>query len=121
MEEITLSGMVVTVWETFGWFSVAWVVLFILGLLLLWRSLRKAHRKRLGAFGLFLRGILVMLLAAAIITPFVPMMTMAPFAALHSLIDILSAYAMALLPASLLGMLWVYFGSLRRPPRLERS
>lgn len=118
MEDITLMTMVITAWEMLGWLLVFAAVLGLIGLLLLWRGLKNARRKHLGAFRLLRNGILVMLMTAAIITPFVPMWTMAPFAGLHSIVDVFSAYMMALFPGSLLGVLWLYFGSLRQRPRM---
>lgn len=116
MEDISVSMIAVTLWETLGWLSVIAVAVGFWALFVLWRSLRRARRRRLGAMRLLLRGLVVMLIAAAIITPFVPLWTMAPFAGLYSVVDVLCAYAMSLAPAAVIGILWVYFGSLRKSP-----
>ena len=116
MEDISVSMIVVTLWETFGWLSVIAVAVGLWALVVLWRALRRASRRRLGAIRLLFRGVVVMLIVAALITPFVPLWTMAPFAGLYSVVDVLSAYGMALAPAAVIGVLWVYLGSLRKPP-----
>ncbi len=121
MEDISVSMIVVTLWETFGWFSVIALAIGLWALVVLWRSLGRARRRRLGATRLFFRGVVVMLIAAVIITPFVPLWTMAPFAGLYSLVDVMSAYGMALAPAAVIGVLWVYFGSLRKSPALATA
>lgn len=121
MEEFSVGMVVVTLWETFGWLSVAGAVIALLALIALWRSLRRASRRNLGAGRLFIRGIVVMLVVAAILTPFVPIWTMAPFGDLRGLVDYISAYGMALAPAAVVGVIWVYFGSLRTASRPARS
>lgn len=106
--------VVVTLWETFGWLSVAAAVIGLWALLILWRALRRASRRNLGALRLLGRGIVVMIVVAAVLTPFVPMWTLAPFADLNGLIDILTAFGMALVPAAVVAVIWIYFGSLRK-------
>lgn len=120
MDEISLEMLAVTLWETFGWGAVASVIVVALSLIVLWRSMRRARRRNLGAFKLFMRGLVVMLIVAVILTPFIPVWTLAPVGGLHGWIDYLSAFGMALAPAALVGIVWVYFGSLRTASRPAR-
>lgn len=121
MEEFSVGMVVVTLWETFGWLSVIGAVVGLFALLVLWRSLRRARRRNLGAWGLFRRGVIVMLVAALVLTPFVPVWTMAPVGDLRGLVDYVVAFSMALAPAALVGVLWVYLGSLRTASRPAKA
>lgn len=103
----------VTLWETFGWLSVIAAGVGVVLLLMLLASVVRARRHRLATGRLLLRGIVVMLVVAAILTPLVPVWTLAPVGDLRGAIDVLIAYGMALMPASIVGVLWVYFGSMR--------
>lgn len=115
MEEISVAMVVVTLWETFGWLTVFAAVVALIMLLLLIKALarRRASHQSMGK--VFWRGVVVMLIAAAIITPFVPLWTLAPVGDLRGLVDVVIAYGMALAPASVVGVLWVYFSSLAAP------
>jgi len=113
MDDISIAMIVVTLWETLGWLFVAATVIGLVLLVLLVIGLLRARSHGLSAFGLFLRGVAVMLIAAAIITPLVPVWTLAPVGNLRGMVDVVIAYSMALAPASILGVLWVYFGSMR--------
>lgn len=121
MESFSVGMVVVTLWETFRWVFVMGTIIGLIALVVLWRSLWRARRRNLGAWRLFLRGIVVMLIVAAILTPFVPIWTMAPAGDLFGLIDYISAYAMALAPAALVGILWVYLGSYRTASRPAKA
>ena len=114
MDDISVSMIAVTLWETFGWLSVIAAVVGVLLLIVLLASLARARRRRLPVGGLLLRGIVVMLVVAAILVPLVPLWTLAPVGDLRGAIDVLVAYGLALMPASVVGVLWVYVGSLRR-------
>ena len=107
--------IVVTLWETFGWLSVFGAAVALVMLFLLFKAFfrRRAARQPFGK--LFWRGVLVMRVAAVILTPFVPLWTLAPVGDLRGLIDYIIAYGMALAPASVIGVLWVYFGALATP------
>jgi len=113
MEDISVSMIVVTIWETFGWLSVIATAIGVLLLFMLVTAVWRARRRHLGAWRLLGRGILVTLIVAAILTPFVPVWTLAPAGDLHGLVDVVIAYSFALMPATIVGVVWVYFGSLR--------
>jgi len=115
MEEISLSMIVVTLWETFGWLSVIGTGVGVLLLIMLILALLRARSKGLRIGKMLWQGVLVMLVVAAILTPFVPVWTLAPVGDLHGLIDYVLAFAMALAPAAIFGVSWVYIGSLREP------
>jgi len=115
MDEISVAMIVVTLWETFGWLVVFAAVVGLVMLVLLFKAVvrRRAAHQAVGK--VVWRGVVVMLIAAAILTPFVPLWTLAPIGDLHGVVDVVMAYAMALAPASLIGVLWVYFSSLNTP------
>jgi sulfite exporter TauE/SafE len=113
VEDISVSMVVVTLWETFGWLSVIAAVIGVLLLIMLVTAIWRARTRHLGAWRLLLRGILVTLIVAAILTPFIPVWTLAPVGDLHGLVDVLIAYSFALMPAAIVGVIWVYFGSMR--------
>jgi len=115
MDEISVSMIVVTLWETFGWLFVFGVVLAVVMLAMLFTAVMRRRRAHQPVAGLFWRGVLVMLIAAAIMTPFVPLWTLAPVGDLRGLVDYVIAYGMALAPGAVVGVLWVYFGSMRAP------
>lgn len=115
MEEISVAMIVVTLWETFGWLAVFGAVI---GLVMLFMLVKAFFRRRAGQqpFGkLFWQGVIVMLVVAAILTPFVPLWTLAPIGDLRGLVDYVIAYGMALAPAAVVGVLWVYLGALATP------
>lgn len=116
MEEFSLSMVVVTLWETFGWLSVVGGIIALLLLMVLLKSLVRRRRRQLPVGRLLWHGMVVMLIAAAVITPFVPVWTMAPVGDLRGVVDVVIAYAIALAPASIFGVLWIYLGSLRGQP-----
>ncbi len=113
MEEFSVSMMVVTLWETFGWLTVVGAVVGFLLLIMLVKAISRRRSRQLPVGGLLLRGILATLIAAVVITPFVPVWTIAPVGDLRGLVDVVIAYALALMPASIAGVLWIYAGSLR--------
>ncbi|MCD8517703.1 MAG: hypothetical protein LRY53_03430 [Burkholderiaceae bacterium] len=115
MEEISVGMIVVTLWETFGWLFAFGVVVGLVMLLMLFKAFarRRAGHQPFGK--LFWQGIVVMLIVAAILTPFVPLWTLAPVGDLRGLVDYVIAYGMALAPASVMGVLWVYVSSLGTP------
>jgi HAMP domain-containing protein len=115
MEEITIGMIVVTLWETFGWLTVFGAVVAIAMLFLLFKAISRRRAQRQAVAGLFWRGVLVMLIAAAVLTPFVPLWTLAPVGDLHGLVDYVIAYSMALAPGALIGVLWIYFASFKAP------
>ena len=115
MDEISVSMIVVTLWETFGWLFAFGAVLAVVMLVMLGTALMRQRRAHRPMGGLFWRGVLVMLIAAAVITPFVPLWTLAPVGDLRGVVDYVMAYGMALAPGAVIGVLWVYFGSLRAP------
>ena len=115
MDEISVSMIVVTLWETFGWLFVvalAVAVLLIVMLVAAFLRRRRAHQPFGGLLG---QGLLATLVSAAVITPFVPLWTMAPVGDLRGFIDYVMAYGMALAPASIIGVLWIYIAGLRTP------
>lgn len=113
MEEFSVMMLVVTLWETFGWLSVVGVVVGLVLLAMLVRAILRRRTNRMPVVSLLWRGVLVTLVVAAILTPFVPVWTMAPVGDLRGLVDVVIAYAMALAPASIAGVLWIYLGSFR--------
>lgn len=115
MEDITIGMIVVTLWETFRWLTVFGAVVAIVMLFLLFKAVtrRRANQQPVGS--LLWRGVVVMLIAAAVLTPFVPVWTLAPVGDLRGVVDYVIAYSMALAPGAVVGILWVYFGSLRAP------
>ena len=115
MEDITFGMIVVTLWETFGWLTVFGVVVGLLMLYLLFRAIARRRANKQPVASLFWGSVLVALIAAAIITPFVPVWTLAPVGDLHGLIDYLSAYGMALAPGAVVGVLWMYVRSFSQP------
>lgn len=121
MEEISVGMIVVTLWETFGWLFVVGALVALVMLFLLFKAF---FRRRAGhqPFGkLFWRGVVVMLVVAAILTPFVPLWTLAPAGDLRGLVDYAIAYGMALAPAAVVGVLWVYFGALATPKATPKT
>lgn len=112
MDEISVSMIVVTLWETFGWLFVFGVAVGLLLLVMLVTAIIRRRRAHQPVGGSLWRGVLVMLVSAAVITPFVPLWTLAPVGDLRGLVDYVIAYGMALAPASVIGVLWVYLGSL---------
>ncbi|AWB33533.1 hypothetical protein [Orrella marina] len=121
MEEFSIGMVVVTLWETFRWLAVIGALAGLFALVVLWRSLWRARRRNLGAWRLFRRGVIVMLVVALILTPFVPTWTMAPIGDLRGIADYVVAFGMALAPAALAGVFWVYLGSLRTASRPARA
>ncbi|UOD51226.1 hypothetical protein [Orrella daihaiensis] len=115
MEEISVAMIVVTLWETFGWLFVVGAVLAVVMLFLLFKSFVRRRAGHQPFAKLFWRGVVVMLIAAAILTPFVPLWTLAPIGDLRGPVDYVIAYAMALAPAAVIGVLWVYFSALSTP------
>jgi hypothetical protein len=115
MEEISVAMVVVTLWETFGWLAVVGAVVGLVMLVLLVKAFLRRRAGQQPFARLFWRGVLVMLVVAAILTPFVPLWTLAPVGDLRGPIDYILAYAMALAPAAAIGVLWVYFASLATP------
>jgi hypothetical protein len=115
MEEISVAMIVVTLWETFGWLTIFGAVVGLVMLVLLFKAFMRRRAVHQPMAGLFWRGVLVMLIAAAVLTPFVPLWTLAPVGDLRGMVDVVIAYGMALLPASAIGVLWVYFDALRTP------
>jgi sulfite exporter TauE/SafE len=113
VEDISVSMVVVTVWETFGWLSVAATVIGVLLMIMLVTAIWRARKRHLGAWRLLGRGVVVTLIVALVLTPFIPVWTLAPVGDLHGGVDIVIAYSFALMPATIMGVLWVYFGSLR--------
>lgn len=111
MEEFSVAMMVVTLWETFGWLSVVGAVVGLVLLAMLLKAIIRRRTNRMPVFGLLIRGVLVTVIVAAILTPFVPVWTMAPVGDLRGLIDVVIAFGMALAPASIAGVLWIYLGS----------
>ena len=111
MEVLSVSMVVVTLWETFGWLSVVGVVVGLVLLAMLVRAILRRRKNRMPVLRLLWRGVLVTLVAAAILTPFVPVWTMAPVGDLRGWIDVLAAYSMALPLASIAGVIWIYLGS----------
>lgn len=112
MEEISVGMIVVTLWETFGWLAAFGAVVGLLMLFLLFKAFLKRRAAQQPFGKLFWRGVAVMLVVAAVLTPFVPLWTLAPVGDLRGIVDFVSAYGMALAPAAVVGVLWVYFGSL---------
>ena len=115
MDEISVSMIVVTLWETFGWLFVVGSAVAVLLLIMLVTAFLRRRRAQQPFGGLLWRGVLVTLVSAVIITPFVPLWTLAPVGDLRGFVDYVIAYSMALAPASIIGVLWVYFGSMRSP------
>jgi sulfite exporter TauE/SafE len=113
MDDITFGMIVVTLWETFGWLTVFGAAVGVLMLYLLFRAISRRRSRQQPVAGLFWRSVLVALIAAAVITPFVPLWTLAPIGDLHGMVDYISAYGMALAPGAVVGVLWMYFGSFR--------
>lgn len=115
MEEISVGMIVVTLWETFGWLFAFGALVALAMLFVLFKAFirRRAGQQPFGK--LFWRGVVVMLVVAAILTPFVPLWTLAPVGDLRGLVDYVIAYGMALAPAAVVGVLWVYFGALATP------
>lgn len=115
MEEISIGMIVVTLWETFGWLFVFGAVVALVMLFLLFKAFFRRRAGRQPFAKLFGQGIVVMLVVAAILTPFVPLWTLAPVGDLRGLVDYVIAYGMALAPAAVIGVLWVYIVSLGTP------
>lgn len=111
MDEISIGMIVVTLWETFGWLTVFGAVVALVMLFLLFKAISRRRSNQQPVGGLFWRGVLVMLIAAAVLTPFVPVWTLAPVGDLRGIVDYVIAYSMALAPGAVVGVLWVYFGS----------
>lgn len=111
MDEISVSMIVVTLWETFGGLSVmaAIVGVVLFGMLVV--AFVRTRAKGLPAGQLLLQGLMIMLVVAAVITPFVPVWTLAPIGDFHGLVDYVFAYIIALAPAAVCGVLWVYIRS----------
>lgn len=111
MDEISVSMIVVTLWETFGELSIlaAIVGLVLFGMLVV--AFVRLRLKGMPANRLFIQGVLIVLVLAAVIAPFVPLWTLAPVGDLHGLIDYVFAYSIALAPASIFGVFWVYIRS----------
>lgn len=115
MEEISVAMIVVTLWETFGWLFAFGVAVALVLLFLLFKAFVRRRSGRAPFAKLFWQGVVVMLIVAAILTPFVPLWTLAPVGDLRGVVDYVIAYGMALAPASVLGVLWVYVVSLGTP------
>lgn len=115
MDEISVSMIVVTLWETFGGLSVmaAIVGVVLFGMLVV--AFRRMRAKGLPAARLLFQGVMIMLVVAAAITPFVPVWTLAPIGDLHGLVDYFFAYSIALAPASVCGVFWVDIRSRLQP------
>lgn len=114
MEEFSIPMMVVTLWETFGWVSVIGLVIAVLLLIMLITAIVRSRARRLGLGKMLLSGIVITLMVAAIFMPFVPVWTLAPVGDLRGLVDYVLAYLFALGPAAIVGVSWVYIGSMRR-------
>ena len=116
MDDISVSMIVVTLWETFGWLSVIGTVTAVVLLGLLMRAVVRARANGLSAGQLLWQGVVVMLVVAAILTPFVPVWTMAPVGDLRGLVDYVFAFMMAMAPAAIFGVAWVYIRAQRLRP-----
>ncbi len=117
MEEISVAMILVTLWETFGWLTAIGAIVALLMLFLLFKSYRRRRAAREPIGRAFWRGVVVMLIAAAIFTPFVPLWTLAPVGDLRGVVDFVIAYSMALAPAAVVGVLWVFVSSLAVTPK----
>ncbi|MFO7747493.1 MAG: hypothetical protein R6V42_06760 [Orrella sp.] len=115
MEEFSIPMMVVTLWETFGWVSVIGAVVAVLLLIMLITAIVRSRTKGLGLGKMLLSGIVITLVVAAVLMPFVPVWTMAPVGDLRGFVDYVLAYVIALGPASIVGVSWVYIKSLGQP------
>jgi cell division protein FtsW (lipid II flippase) len=115
MDEISVAMIVVTLWETFGWLTVIGAMVALIMLVLLFKAFVRRRAGHQPFAKLFWRGIVVMLVVAAVLTPFVPVWTLAPVGDLRGPIDYIMAYGMALAPASAIGVLWVYLSTLGTP------
>ncbi len=115
MEDISVSMVVITLWETFGWLFIVGSVVAVLMLLVLLKAFLRRRAQRQPFAGLFWRGVMMTLITAAVVTPFVPLWTMAPIGDLRGAVDVVIAYVIALAPAAIVGVLWVYVGSLTQP------
>jgi|AntAceMinimDraft_11_1070367.scaffolds.fasta_scaffold27307_2 hypothetical protein len=115
MEEISIPMMVVTLWETFGWLSVLGAAVAVLLLIMLVRAILHARSRGLPMGKLLLSGIALTVVVAAILTPFVPVWTMAPVGDLRGLVDYVLAFLIALAPAAIVGVSWIYLRAMRQP------
>lgn len=107
MDEISISMIVVTLWETFGGLSVMAAIVGVVLFGMLVAGFVRVRAKGMPASRLFRQGVLIMLVLAAVITPFVPLWTLAPVGDLHGLVDYVFAYSIALAPAAIFGVFWV--------------
>ena len=114
MNEITLPMIAVTMFETLGWLSVALAVAYVLLVLMALNGLWRAHRQRISALRIFVAGLAVAVVVAAMLIPVVPIWTMAPLADIKGIVDALVAFGLGLIPGSLLGLFWVFLA-----PRLR--
>jgi hypothetical protein len=115
MDEISVSMIVVTLWETFGGLSVIGAIVGVVLFGMLVVAYMRTRAKGIPAGRLLLQGVTIMLLVAAVITPFVPVWTLAPIGDLHGLVDYVFAYSIALAPAAVCGVFWVYIRSQLQP------
>jgi len=115
MEEISIPMMVVTLWETFGWLSVVGAVVAVLLLIMLVVAISRGRSRGLPVGKVVLTGIALTVIIAAVLTPFVPVWTLAPVGDLRGPVDYVLAYLIALAPAAIVGVLWIYGRSMRQP------
>ncbi len=115
MEEISIPMMAVTLWETFGWLSVVGAVVAGLLLIMLGTAILRVRSHGLPVGKVLLTGVILTVVVAAILTPFVPVWTLAPVGDLRGPVDYLLAFLMALGPAAIVGVLWIYRRSIRQP------
>jgi len=107
MDEISVSMIVVTLWETFGGLSIMAAIVGAVLFGMLVAGFVRMRAKGMPASRLFIQGILIVLVLAAVITPFVPLWTLAPVGDLHGFVDYIFAYSIALAPAAIFGVFWV--------------
>jgi ABC-type Fe3+-siderophore transport system permease subunit len=108
MDEISVSMIVVTLWETFGGLSVIAAIVGVLLFFMLVAAFARTRARGLPAGRLLLQGVVIMLVLAAVITPFVPVWTLAGVSDLRGLVDYVFAYSIALAPAAICGVFWIY-------------
>jgi len=107
MDEISVSMIVVTLWETFGGLSVMAAIVGVVLFGMLVAGFVRMRAKGMPAGRISMQGVMIMLALAAVITPFVPLWTLAPVGDLHGLVDYVFAYTVALAPAAIFGVFWV--------------
>lgn len=114
MNEISLPMIAVTLYETLGWLSVGLALIYALLILMAINGLWRAGKQGISALRVFFAGVSLSVMVAVILIPVVPIWTMAPLAGIHGPVDAMIAFALGLIPGSLLGLLWVFIA-----PRLR--